>query len=51
MNEKMESSCLNNTWTLVCRFVGSRLVNCKWILKCKEGNPYIRQQKLYKIGG
>jgi len=51
-NEEMKSLHLNNTWTLVCRLVGSRLVSCKWISKHKDGNLETGQQKFKgEIGG
>lgn len=37
INEEM-NSLLNNTWTLVRGPMSSRLISCKWIFKCKDGN-------------
>jgi len=45
MKEEMKSLYQNNTSTLVSRPMGSRLVNCKWILKRKDDNPKTSQRK------
>ena len=37
MKEEMASLKDNNTWVLVQRPAGRRLVGCKWIFKLKEG--------------
>ena len=37
MKEEMTSLKENNTWVLVQRPAGRRLVGCKWIFKLKEG--------------
>lgn len=37
---------LNNILILVSRPVDSRLISCKWIFKCKNGNLEIGQQKI-----
>jgi len=41
----MKSFHLNNIWTLIRRFVGFRLVGCKWIFKLNDGNSGIDQQR------
>lgn len=37
VQEKMKSLSDNNTWDLIKRPIGSRVANCKWIFKRKEG--------------
>ena len=37
MEDEMTSLKKNNTWVLVQRPAGKRLVGCKWIFKLKEG--------------
>jgi len=37
MRDEMESHCKNQTWDLVKRPPGRKIVTCKWIFKIKEG--------------
>ncbi|CAM8916901.1 unnamed protein product [Rhodiola kirilowii] len=46
MNEEMDSLMRNNTWELVDRPKGQRLVGSKWIFKRKEGIPGVEKPRL-----
>ncbi|CAM8944240.1 unnamed protein product [Rhodiola kirilowii] len=46
MNEEMDSLIKNNTWELVDRPKGQRLVGSKWIFKRKEGIPGVEKPRL-----
>ena len=39
MEDEMESLRKNDTWILVEKPEGQRLIGCKWIYKQKEGIP------------
>jgi len=45
MNEEMKLFHLNNNWTLVRKPEGSRLANCKWVFKRKDGASGTNQQR------
>ena len=36
MKEKMTSLCKNNTWKLVDKPLGKRIISCKWVFKKKK---------------
>ncbi|CAM8982379.1 unnamed protein product [Rhodiola kirilowii] len=46
MKEEMDSLAKNETWELVDRPTGKRLVGCKWIFKRKEGIPGVEKPRL-----
>ncbi|CAM8887274.1 unnamed protein product [Rhodiola kirilowii] len=46
MDEEMESLIKNETWELVNRPKGQKLVGCKWIFKRKEGIPGVEKPRL-----
>ena len=41
MMEEMESLHRNETWVLVKRPKGIRIVGCKWVYRKKEGIPEV----------
>ncbi|CAM8878647.1 unnamed protein product [Rhodiola kirilowii] len=43
MKEEMDSLMKNETWELVDRPKGQKLVGCKWIYKRKEGYTWCRE--------
>ena len=45
MNEEMESLSKNQTWELVRKPDGQKLVSCKWIYKLKEGIPGVEKPR------
>ncbi|CAM8970182.1 unnamed protein product [Rhodiola kirilowii] len=46
MKEEMDSFMKNETWDLVDRPKGQKLVGCKWIYKKKEGIPDVEKPRL-----
>ncbi|CAM8941031.1 unnamed protein product [Rhodiola kirilowii] len=46
MKEEMDSLMKNETWELVDRPKGQKLVGCKWIYKKKEGIPGVEKPRL-----
>ena len=46
MNEEIKSLHDNHTWELIKKPPGSRVVNCKWIFKKKEGIQGVEPDRL-----
>ncbi|CAM8880907.1 unnamed protein product [Rhodiola kirilowii] len=46
MKEEIDSLMTNETWDLVDRPKGQKLVGCKWIYKKKEGIPGVEKHRL-----
>jgi len=45
MSEEMDSLFRNQTWDLVKKPQGQKLVSCKWIFKHKEGIPGVENSR------
>ncbi|CAM8923040.1 unnamed protein product [Rhodiola kirilowii] len=43
MEEEINSLTKNNTWKLVEKPAGVKLVGCKWVFKYKEGIPGVEE--------
>ena len=41
MKEEMASLYKNNTWKLVSKQVGTKVIGCRWIFKRKQGIPSV----------
>lgn len=45
MNEEMNSLMKNNTWELVPRSKGKKIIGCRWIFKRKDGIAGVERQR------